>query len=404
MPRLGFLRGPHRLLLWRWGQLIVNRPENWGGRILLAGVAAGVFVCIDLENAGPRNADAFESQVDIKIKPTGSSRETTSFKGQVGVPDWLSIKFDSSVLDLNPARLDPFTSYGFKPLDPMPKEMGAVTDTRITLGVWDDWVRLTSRQAVSSYIKPIGTGLGYLGQTGLGFENGATSQRIETRIWKTDSMKLSLFADYASVGAYFVAPDNAIKRQDPFSKPNSTTTRFGGTVERGPITFTLEQSSQQSLAQYDAPILVKNQIGASLSFDQLLGQSGGLLGGMSWMVPSSAYLNVGQGRMRASLIQGVNGDTTSDVSAGLSWTRGKIYANLGYWQSNYQSQLYPWKGSGINGSLGFQEGPWGIDLYFDGTTSATSYALTGMQQLIPQTFDAKYMASGLRFHSTFTLD
>jgi hypothetical protein len=101
------------------------------------------------------------------------------------------------------------------------------------------------------------------------------------------------------------------------------------------------------------------------------------------------------------LSQGVNGDTTSDVSAGLSWTRGKIYANLGYWQSDYQSQLYPWKGSGINGSLGFYEGQWGIDLYFDGSTSATSYALTGMQQLIPQTFDAKYLTSGLRFHSTF---
>jgi len=80
----------------------------------------------------------------------------------------------------------------------------------------------------------------------------------------------------------------------------------------------------QSLALDNAPILVKNQIGVSLNFDQLLGQSGRTLGAMSWVVPSSAYLNVGQGRMRASMSQGVNGDTTSDVSVGLSWTRGKI--------------------------------------------------------------------------------
>jgi hypothetical protein len=93
--------------------------------------------------------------------------------------------------------------------------------------------------------------------------------------------------------------------------------------------------------------------------------------------------------------------TTFVYQDNLSWTRGKIYANLGYWQSDYQSQLYPWKGSGVNGSLGFQEGPWGIDLYFDGSTSATAYALTGMQQSIPQTFDAKYVTSGIRFHSTF---
>jgi len=234
-------------------------------------------------------------------------------------------------------------------------------------------------------------------------------------------MRLSVFAGYARAGAYFVAPDNVIKRDDLFSKPNTTTTRLGGTVERGPISFTLEQRQQQSLAPQslaqqslalqslapqsltldNAPILVKNQIGMSLSFDQLLGQSGGTLGALSWVMPSSAYVNVGQGRVRASLSQGVSGDTTSDVSAGLSWTRGKIYANLGYWQSDYQSQLYPWKGSGINGSLGFQEGPWGVDLYFDGSTSATAYALTGMQQSIPQTFDAKYMTSGIRFHSTF---
>jgi hypothetical protein len=283
-------------------------------------------------------------------------------------------------------------------------------------------VRLTSRQAVSSYIAP-GTDLANLIQTGtgVGFDNGATSQHIETRIWQTDSMKVSLFAGYARAGAYFVVPDHVLKRDDLFSKPNTTTTRLGGTVERGPITFTLEQREQQSLAlqtlaqqslalqslapqslaQDNAPILVKNQLGASLSFDQLLGQSGRSLGAMSWMVPSSAYLIVGQGRMRASLSQGVNGDTTSDVSAGLSWTRGKIYANLGYWQSDYQSPLYPWKGSGINGSLGFYEGQWGIDLYFDGGTSATSYVLPGMQQLTTQTFDAKYLTSGLRFHSTF---
>jgi hypothetical protein len=147
--------------------------------------------------------------------------------------------------------------------------------------------------------------------------------------------------------------------------------------------------------------LVKNQIGVSLSFDQLLGRSGGILQGTSWVVPSSAYFIVAQGRMRASLSQGVNGDTTSDVSAGLSWNVEKIYANFGYWQSDYQSQLYPWKGSGINGSLGFYEGQWGIDLYFDVSRSATSYALTGMQQSTTQTFGAMYVTSGLRFYRTF---
>jgi hypothetical protein len=374
----------------------VNPRETWGGHILLAGVVAGIFICIDLENAGPRNAEAFESQSEVKIN-SGQSRETITLRGQVRDPGWFSIKVDGSVLDLNPTRTDALTSDGFKMTEPVQIEKTSVTDTRITLGVLDDWVRWTSRQAISNYIKP-STDLEYLRQAGVGFNSGATSQRLETGIFKTDSMRLSLFAEYARVGAYFAAPDVVIKRQDPFSKPNSTTNRLGAIVEHGPITFTLEQRSQQSLAQDNAPILVQNQVGVSLSFDALLGRSGGTHEGMSWVVPSSAWLNVGQGKMRASVNQGVAGDTTSDVSFGLLWNLGKIYANLGYWQSEYQSQLYPWKGSGINGSLGFHEGLWGIDLYFDVGSYASSYGLVGMQPLTTQTLD---VTSGLLFRMHF---
>src|SRR5262249_54178846 len=147
-----------------------------------------------------------------------------------------------------------------------------------------------------------------------------------------------------------------------------------------------------SLALDNAPIQVQNQIGVSLNFDQLQSQKGRIPDGMSWLVPSSAWVNVAQGRVRASLDQGVNGDTTSDVSAGLFWMLGKLYANLGYWQSDYKSQLYPWKGSGINGSLGFHEGLWGIDIYFDVSSSLQSYGLTRMPQ---PTTQARDVTSGL---------
>jgi hypothetical protein len=376
--------------------LIVNPPEALRGRILLAGMAAGVLVCIDLQNAGPRNADAFESEFDINTKSSAQSSATISVKGQVHDSGWFSVKLDGSVLDLNPTRVDALTAYGFKMLEPVQMEKSTVTETRVTLGMWDDWVRWTSRQAVSNYVKP--GDHGYLGQTEVGFNNGATSQHFETGIFKTDSMKLSVFADYARVGAYFAAPDFAIKRQDPFSKPNSTTTRLGAIVEQGPFTFTLEQRNQRSLAQDNAPIHVQNQIGASLNFDKLLGRSYNAQDGMSWIMPSSAWLNVGQGRMRAELSQGVNGDTTSDVSAGVSWTLGKIYASLGYWQSDYKSQLYPWKGLGINGSVGFHEGLWGIDIYLDISSSLQSYALTGIPQPTTETRD---VTSGLLFRTQF---
>jgi hypothetical protein len=167
--------------------------------------------------------------------------------------------------------------------------------------------------------------------------------------------------------------------------------RLGGSMEWKPITFTLEQRTQQSLTD-NAPVSVENQVGVSLSLDDLRTRSGWIPRGMSWLVPSSTYLIAGQGTIRAALDQGVNGDTFSEVSAGLSWNVGKFYANVGYWWSNYQSQLYPWKGLGLNGSLGFYEGQWGVDLYFNVYRSSYAYpqqfvdVLAG-QQLISQQYN-----------------
>jgi hypothetical protein len=149
---------------------------------------------------------------------------------------------------------------------------------------------------------------------------------------------------------------------------------------------------------------VENQIGVSLNLDDLRTRSGWIPQGMSWVVPSSTYLTVGQGRVSAALDQGVNGDTVSDVSAGLSWNVGKFYANVGYWWSNYQSQLYPWKGSGFDGSLGFYEGQWAVDLYLDVYRSSYGYpqqwvdVLAG-QQLITQQYNE--ISGGFRFTSRF---
>jgi hypothetical protein len=383
-------------------KLLVSRLQTRVGRILSAGVAVGLFACIDLGNIGPRNAGAFELQVESNTKQDPSSL-TTALKGQARDPvGWLSVKLDGEVWDINPASA--LTSYGMM-VQPVPSEPNQVpiatstlTDTRVTLGMWDDWVRWTSRQGVSNYITP-GTGPGYLMGTGVPLDNVATSQHVDTNIWKTGSTTLSLFAEYDRVGALFEAPVFAIKHQDPFSTPNSTTTRLGGAVQQGPITFTLEQRAQQSLAQDNAPINVENQIGVSLSFDELLRRSGWIPENMSWVMPASAYLTVGQGRVRAALDQGVNGDTTTDVSAGLSWNRDKIYGSLGFWQSDYQSQLYPWRGYGIDGSVGFHEGQWGVDLYFDVYNSLMSYPIPGLQQATTQ--GSNVITGGILFSEHF---
>jgi hypothetical protein len=376
----------------------INRPQTRGGCALLAGLAAGFFVFSDLQNAGPRTAAAFELQLQTETKQDTSS-EKTSFKGQVhDSVGWLSVKLEGGVWNIDRSGLgalaspDSMTSGSFSlGLNEVPIVKSTLADTRVTLGMWDDWVRWTSRQAVSNYITP-GTDAGYLVRPGFGLDDAATSQHIDAGIWKTGSMRLSVFAEYDRVGAYFEAPHIAIKPDDPFSTPNSTTTRLGSSIEWGPVTFTLEQRAQQSLAQYNAPITTENQIGVWLNLDDLRGRSEWTPQNASWLMPSSMYLNVGQGRVRATLDQGVNGDTASDVSAGFAWKRGNTYANLGYWTSNYQSQLYPWKGYGLDGSIGFYEGQWNVGLYFDVYRSSYAYpqqwvdVIVG-QQLINQNYN-----------------
>ncbi len=160
--------------------------------------------------------------------------------GALASPDWINS--------------DPFRMN----LNDVPVVKSTLADTGFTLGMWDDWVRWTSRQAVSNYITP-GTpdaNLGYLVRPGFGLDDVASSQHIDTAIWKTNSMRLSVFAEYDRVGAFFEAPKFAMKAQDPFATPNSTTTRLGSSIQWGAVTFTLEQRAQQSLAQYNAPTKV----------------------------------------------------------------------------------------------------------------------------------------------------
>ena len=258
-------------------------------------------------------------------------------------------------------------------------EKSTVTDTRITLGVWDDRVRWTSRQAVSNYIKP-GTDLEYL-QTGRSWDSTVARPRSVSRPIFSKPIRYGCHCLRNMPESGRISRLPMLLSSDRIHSPSPTVRpQFGATVERGAITLTLEQRAQQSLAQDNAPILVQNQIGLSFSFDQLLGRSGGAREGISWVAPSSAWLNIGQGKVRAPVSQGVAGDTTSDVSFGLAWNVGKIYANVGYWHSDYQSQLYPWNGSGINGPLGFHEGAWAIDLYFDVSSSLRTYGLDALLQ------------------------
>lgn len=356
----------------------VHLAEASGKCLFAATLAAGIFVYIDLGNFGSLTANAFEFlQFDGK---SGSFSDKNSFKGQFGDPEgWLTFDLDSTSWNMDA----PGMAYSYDPqpfnslwvmADPAQAEWNQLSaerlaDTRATVGMWDDRLRWTFRQAVSSYITIPNTNPAYLTRS---FDNAATSQRLDTTIWKRGSTHLSLFGENDRVGAYFVSPNFAIKPQDPFSTPNSRTTLLGGALQQGPVTLTLKQRAQQSLAQDNAPIRTENQVGISLSLDDLWNGNS-----WSWTLPSSAYVIVGQGRVKA-LDQSINGVTMSDVSAGFLWSRNNVSAYLGYWSSQYQSQSYPWQGLGIDGSIGYHEGSWGIDFYFDVYRSGTSY-LTATQ-------------------------
>ena len=385
--------------------------ETSGGWLVVA-VAAAVFcVCIDLGNGGPAKASAFDLQFDPR---TDSLAEKHSVKNQIVDPHgWLTLKVDGTVWNMNAPGVssshDPemFNAASLM-AEPAPlqwnqisPEKSTVNDTRTTLGVLNDRVKFTYREAVSSYLVP-GINTGNLARTGLGFDNSASSGRIDAAAWKSGSMALSVFAEYNRVGADFLAPTFAIKPQDAFFTVNSTTTRVGGSFEQGPVTVTFEQRAQQSLAQDNAPTKVENQVGLGLGLEQILGRWAPE--GTSWLVPVSAYAAVGQGNVRAAYSSGVSGDTLSDVSAGLLWNRNKVYASLSYWRSDYQSQLYPWQGLGIDGSVGYHEDWWSIDLYFDVYRSLTAYpsamqSVLGLPPLMSQRLDSVF--GGLALSARF---
>jgi len=359
------------------------RPTNLRFRVRLALLTAGIVLCVD----GPREAASFEAGEEIDTKMSGPTTERISFAGR-RTTGWLGINFEGSLFDPNPARTDSFGSSGFSILDKR-----ALSDTHITFNLFDDRVRWTSRQANSSYVTA-NTNFGYLRQSEVGYDNSAISQRVEASLLNTGTTRLSLFTEYARVGASFSFSDGAIKRQDIFSKPNTMTTRVGANFGWGPLSMTLEERSEQKLTSDNPPIQTQ-KIGFAFSVKDWASKGSIIPENTVQLLPSSIWFNVGQGKMKAPLIEGIAGDSTSDLSVGSSWSLGKFYASLGYWSSNYQSQLYPWRGSAINGSLGFQDGLWQIDMYLD--LGRSTYGLVGVGQAAVQNVE---VTSGIRFRSS----
>jgi hypothetical protein len=189
---------------WRLGVVlggsgIVNQSQTLGGCVLRVCLAAGFFVCIDFQDASLRSAHAFDVQLKTETKQDSESDKTT-FKGgahdSVGL---LGLKFGGTIWDMNPSGMAPLVSYDLMSSKPVPMDLNdapilksTLADTHVTLGVWDDWVVWTSRQAVSNYVKPTNN-LKYLIQPGFAFDDVATSQHIDASVWKTASMGLSLF-------------------------------------------------------------------------------------------------------------------------------------------------------------------------------------------------------------------
>ena len=61
---------------------------------------------------------------------------------------WLSVKLEGGVWDLNPAGMGSLMSSDWVKSDPFQMDLNEVplvkstlADTRVTVGLWDDWVR-----------------------------------------------------------------------------------------------------------------------------------------------------------------------------------------------------------------------------------------------------------------------
>ncbi|MCZ6771088.1 MAG: hypothetical protein O7G83_03735 [Proteobacteria bacterium] len=242
---------------------------------------------------------------------------------------------------------------------------GTISDVRLSLGLLDDQLRLTTRQSFSRYMD---------------FEmdreesGQALVQRIEGDVWNSGKFSVGLFGEYAFTDLDYRDAEDLLedkkingKKDGEFLNPGRQAFEVGGKIGLGPVKLTLTGISESAFAgKSDGLRETGYKAAVSLNVGSLRKSADGMFGDAVWSIaPSSLWMSFESRDIDRAGGGGLPDDRTSDYTIGASWNWNRASGSVSYWRSFYDNRQpgfedSDWVGDGLDLNLGYYESLWSI--------------------------------------------
>lgn len=254
-------------------------------------------------------------------------------------------------------------------------ERNTVNETGVTLGLSDDRLRLSSRQAWSSYdassfavrrraFELRGRPDPEAQEPQAAADGRAVGHRFDAALLRSDTANLSVFGLWSEVGRNFEAFE--LRDDDAFGRSNRETLEVGGKLGLGPLVFEFTQSRFERLDDAEAAPEDRTEVTLSLDLNRLGTMFDGVPARLKTLAPDTVWATLGRGRIDARHGSSASDDRIEDVAFGLVWDWDGAYASLDYWDSVYDGGeqgdvAFDWIGRGGSTAFGFYDERWSMD-------------------------------------------
>jgi hypothetical protein len=240
---------------------------------------------------------------------------------------------------------------------PLDWRQNRAASSKLSLGLLDDRLRLTTTQAFSDF-----------DGTDIEHDQGtAFSQRAEFDLIRNGSLRLSTFAAHSIIEEEFTSM-GLRGGSSAFGRDDGQTVTFGSTVTAGPFSLTLTREDRDSLGDDEAGTVEEmvNKALINLSLQPLEDLTAGVLGETFWHVmPDSFWFSLAQGSVLPRS-EADERDRTIEQGFGLSWSGDSAYSEFGFWHFTYDGRQSgareaDWLGYGLSFDTGIHGKMWNLD-------------------------------------------
>lgn len=255
------------------------------------------------------------------------------------------------------------------------RERNEVHDLKVILSDSEDRVKLTLREADSSYVADLES-LRKKGWSGgletfdPGIQGGASHQRIDVSTYKSDLIEVSGFVARTEVDASFQSfaiLDPKSGKKDEFSITDRRAQAAGASLRIGSITLGTSLTQAEKITGIQNPTSITPNYSIMLDFTDLRKRVGNLAPDVLWTIlPSSLYGGYSETKNVYKIQEQGPPDYTGVYAAGASWIWSNGYANVNYYYYQLDSgrsgdASYDSSGNGFSGNVGIWANKWTID-------------------------------------------